>query len=351
MVFQTNRILNFIWLQTSAFDPCVLLHNSVKLNMALYFDDIILLGENNSLMEKTVKTLKSEFKVKDMGLLSWLLGIQIEHSNSSLTLSQSAYIDRILSKFSMQNCNPVSTPIDQNNRLMAVKKGETRVDPRLYQQIIGSIMYLVSGTRPDLAYTITHLSQYNSDPTISHLNAAKRVLRYLKGTRDLKLTYKYKSHIILNGFCDASYGNCFDTRRSFSGYLFKLGNSTICWRSLKQRSVAHSTCEAEYMALALAVKQYIWVLRSLEQLTKTDISTSLLTDNSAAIDLAHNPKINDASKHIDIAYHITREQILNGSLILMHVNSAKILADICTKRFPRSRNTELCTTIFDLDEG
>ncbi|KAI0990949.1 hypothetical protein K3495_g17238, partial [Podosphaera aphanis] len=179
-----------------------------------------------------------------MGTLHWILGIQIEYSNVGINLSQTAYIDRVLNRFSMQDSNPVSTPMESNQRLMAAANGEPKVNATLYQQIIGSIMYIATGTCPDLAYTVTHLLQYNSDPSSTHLGAAKRVLQYLKGTRDLKLTYKFQSPLVLNGFCDASYRNCLDTRRSFAGYLFQLGNSTFSWRSRKQRTVAHSTCEA-----------------------------------------------------------------------------------------------------------
>ena len=207
-------------------------------------------------------------------------------------------------------------------------------------------MYIVTGTRPDLAYTVTHLSQYNSDPSSTHLGAAKRVLRYLKGTRDLKLTYKFQSPLVLNGFCDASYGNCLDTRRSYAGYLFQLGNSTFSWRSRKQRTVAHSTCEAEYMAISLATKQFIWIVRGLHQLVDKDIPTALFTDNNSAIDIAHNPRLNDATKHIDIAHHFTRERIEDGSLTLLHVPSADNLADICTKALPKPRFNHLCTHIF-----
>ncbi|KAI0992679.1 hypothetical protein K3495_g15506, partial [Podosphaera aphanis] len=206
---------------SSLFDPCVLVHDSKSLIIAIYVDDIILFGENSDLIEQTVDILKSEFKVNDMGILNWLLGIQIQYSNTGITLSQTAYIDKILTRFAMQDCNPVSSPIDQNHQLMAAEEGESRVNAIIYQQIIGSIMYLVSGTRPDLAYTITHLSQFNSDPSQSHFNAAKRVLRYLKGTKNLMLHYKFNSPLNLNGFCDASYGNCLDTRRSFSGYIFQ----------------------------------------------------------------------------------------------------------------------------------
>ncbi|KAI0996197.1 Retrovirus-related Pol polyprotein from transposon TNT 1-94 [Podosphaera aphanis] len=234
--FRLVEYLKPFGLASTLFDPCVLIHNSGHLIIAVYVDDIILFGEQGDiilfgeqgdLMENTVNLLKPEFQVNDMGLLHWLLGIQIEYDNAGITLSQTAYIDRILTRFSMQDCNPVSSPIEHNHRLMLAIEGDTRAPAILYQQIIGSIMYLVSGTRPDLAYTISHLSQFNSDPSITHINAVKRVLRYLKGTKDQRILYRFDSHLVLNGFCDASYGNCYDTRRSFSGYLFQLGNSTI----------------------------------------------------------------------------------------------------------------------------
>ncbi|KAI0991945.1 hypothetical protein K3495_g16242 [Podosphaera aphanis] len=246
----------------------------------------------------------------------------------------------------MHNSNPTSTPIEPNHRLRATQVEEDRADATLYQQIIGSIMYLVSATRPDLAYTISHLSQFSSDPSKNHLGAAKRVLRYIKGTADRKLFYKFKSPLILSGLCDASYGNCLDTRRSFSGYLFQLGDSCISWKSRKQRTVALSTCEAEYMALSLASKQFIWITRGLNQLLNDEVPSALATDNSSAIDLAHNPKINEATKHIDIRYHFIRELIEDGSITLLHVPSADNLADICTKGLPSPRHNHLCTMIF-----
>ncbi|KAI0996963.1 hypothetical protein K3495_g11220 [Podosphaera aphanis] len=246
----------------------------------------------------------------------------------------------------MNDCNPVSTPIEPNHRLRAAQQGEDRANGTYYQQIIGSVMYLVSATRPDLAYTISHLSQFSSDPSKTHLGAAKRILRYLKGTVNRKLFYKYETPLVLSGFCDASYANCLDTRRSFSGYVFQLGESCICWKSRKQRTVAHSTCEAEYMALSIATKHYIWVVNALKQLLHHEIPSAMASDNNAAIELAHNPKINDATKHIDVAYHAIREIIEDGTMTLLHVLSAENLADICTKGLPGPRHIHLCTMIF-----
>jgi len=225
----------------TAWDPCVLVHESGNLLLAIYVDHIMLFRATGRLKEQTINVLKTEFKVNDMGELNWLLGIQITFTNNGITLSLTTFIDKILNSFSMHDCNPVSTPIDPNHRLKAIEVDEQRTDTTAYQQIIGSLMYLVTGTRPDLAYTITHLFQLNLSPSITHLTAAKRVLRYLEGTKDRHLFYPWNNQLKITPYMDASYGNCLDTRRSFSGYIFQLGNDTISLRCRKQRSVTSST--------------------------------------------------------------------------------------------------------------
>jgi len=209
----------------------------------------------------------------------------------------------------MQDCKPDLTPIDPNNRLKAIEVDEQKTNTTAYQQIIRSLMYSVTGTRPDLAYTITHFSQFNSSPSITHLTSAKRVLQYLQGTNNGHLFYPWNNQLKMTVYMDASYGNCLDTRQSFSGYIFQLGNATICWRCQKQRSVATSTCEAEYMALAMMTKHHLWLKCGSHMLLKIDILTALSCDRNATIDVTYNPKLNDQSKHNDVAYHFAREQI------------------------------------------
>jgi hypothetical protein len=206
-------------------------------------DDIsIFAPADGDLTENLITALKTEFEDKDLGEIHWLLAINIDLTDDGITLSQQTYIDKILERFGMQDCHSVSTPLDPNHQLRSGTPEEVISDVALYQQIIGSLMHAVTGTRPDLAYAVTHLSQFCSAPTAEHMQAAKRVLRFLKGTRDLKLTYKYTGEpFALEGFCNASYGNCLDTRWSFWGYLFQLGGATISWRSRQQRSVATST--------------------------------------------------------------------------------------------------------------
>jgi hypothetical protein len=309
-------------------------------------DDITLFGQPGSLLDSTIALLKSEFKVNDMGPIHWLLGIQIDFTKTGITLTQASYIDKILDRFSVQSCNPVSTPVDVNHRLRKGCDEDTRVNANSYQQIIGSLMYLVTATRPDLAYTIAHLFQFNSDPTTTHMAAAKRVIRYLQATKQQTLCYPWKSSLQLDGNSDASYGNDLDTRRSFSGYVFKLGDSTISWRARKQKSVATSTCEAEYMATAHAAKHYLWTHRGIHELLKTDIPRALHIDSLSALDLASNPKINNRSKHIDIAYHCIRALLEDGTITLLHVAGMDNIADICTKGLARPIHEYLCTKIF-----
>jgi len=330
----------------TAWDPCVLVHESGNLFLAIYVDDITLFGATGELKEQTINVLKTEFKVNDMGELNWLLGIQLTFTDNGISLFQTTFIDKILNRFSMQDCKPVSTPIDPNHRLKAIEVDEQRTDTTAYQQIIGSLMYLVTGTRPDLAYPITHLSQFNSSPSITHLTAAKGVLRYLQGTKDRHRFYPWNNELKMTAYTDASYGNCLDTRRSFSGYIFRLGNATISWRCRKQRSVATSTCEAEYMALAMTTKHHLGLKRGSQELLKIDIPTALFFDSNAAIDVAYNPKLNDRSQHIDVAYHFTREQIDIGNVSVMYVPSEDNMADICTKGMTRYVNDHLCSKIF-----
>jgi hypothetical protein len=333
-------------LAPSAFDPCVLIHTSGDFFIAIYVDDLTLYGPDNDFMDQTVRLLECEFKVNDMGTVHWLLGIRIDIDNIGIRLSQTAYIDTILTRFGMQDCNPVSTPLDVNHRLRKAEDSDEKADASRYQQIVGSINYLVTATRPDLAYTITHLSQFNSNPTREHFNCLKRVLRFLKGSRTTGLFYPYRFEPSLAGFSDASYGNFLDDRTSFSGYIFQFGPCTISWRSRKQSATASSTAEAEYMALAMCAKQQLWLQRGLYELVKRATPSATFADNQAAIDIAHNPRINDRTKHIDIAFHFTRHYVETGELAVLHVPSKDNLADICTKSLPRTTYDHLCAYIF-----
>ena len=184
--------------------------------------DITLFGPPGSNREALKQALKSEFQLTDLGTLHWLLGLQIEYQPDSIALSQRTYIDKLLLRFGMMSCNPVTLPLDPNHKLRKYQEGDNIADISLYQQIIDSLMYLVIGARPDLAFAISLLSQFSSKPTVEHLGAAKRILRYIKGTRDHTLTYKRYPQLSLAGFTDSDHGGNRDDRKSTSGYIFQL---------------------------------------------------------------------------------------------------------------------------------
>jgi hypothetical protein len=241
------------------FDPCVFVLTTGQQFLAVNVDDISIYGPADSTMDYIKRALKSEFEATDLGGVHWFLDIQIEHTPAAILLSQTAYIDTVLTRFQMDKCHPTSLPIDPNTRLSKYQGISDPDRTKLYQQIIGSLMYCITGTQPDLASVVTFLSRFSSNSSKYHLQAVKRVLCYLKGTRNLQLRYSNHQPLSLIGFTDADYANCLTTRWGISGYIFQFGDSTIAWRSYKQKSVGTSTTEAEYMALSLCRKQLVWL--------------------------------------------------------------------------------------------
>ena len=208
------------------FDHCVFYHPKRKTILVVYVDDLTIAGIKRDL-ELLIDHLKSEFQVTVKGPVHWLLGIEVQQTRESITLNQGRYIDQILKRFGMDNLNPVRTPLDPKAKLVKATPDEPAIDTNLYQRMIGSLMYLVTCTRPDLAFTVSVLSQFSSHPLKIHHHAVKRVFRYLVGTRNLSLTYPRTGRLCLMGFSDAAYGNCLDTRRSWSGYCFYFSNCLI----------------------------------------------------------------------------------------------------------------------------
>ena len=208
-----------------------------------------------------------------------------------------------------------------------------------YRNIIGSLMYAMTGTRPDIAYAIGALSQFNENPGELHWKAAKRVLRYLKGTKDFTLVYR-KGQKSLEGYSDADWGANPDDRRSTTGYLFTLSGSCISWNSCKQPTVALSSTEAEYMALSQATKEAIWLKWLLEELGfHTPSQASIIhSDNQGCIALGKNPVHHARTKHIDIHHHFIRERIETGEIQVVFCGTDDMLADVLTKGLTKAKH-------------
>jgi hypothetical protein len=236
--------------------------------VAVDVDDMTLAGNSKSVISIFKDQLRRELKIKDLGELKWLLGIEVKRDRTRRTISfsQSSYIDKIIARFGLQDAKPLSTPLDPHHHLSISQSPSTphqfeamRNVP--YREAIGSLMYAALGTRPDIAFAISLLSQFMQNPGHLHWEAVKRVLRYLKGTRDKWLVFgdrQNDSQGTLEGFADADWG-LQEHRHSISGYLFTIDGGVILWSLKKQSIVALSTTEAEYIAVTHTTKEAFWI--------------------------------------------------------------------------------------------
>ncbi|KAL7290151.1 hypothetical protein TKK_0015865 [Trichogramma kaykai] len=335
-----NNALMKLGLRPTESDPCLYVDSRDKFTFVLlYVDDILFASNNESRVREIKKNLAREFNLKDMGLATYCLGIEIEQTGTSISLCQSGYIGKILSRFGMADCKPVSTPITTGIKLEPNKSHKS--DSLPYRELIGALMYLSVGIRPDITHAVSWLSQFNSCFDKTHWAAAKRVLRYLKGTSNVKLVYS-KDKDGLKGFADADWGSDISDRRSYTGYVFTLSNGAVSWYSKKQKSVALSSTESEYMSLSDASKEAIYLSRLLKELGFShSAKTVLYNDNQSAGKLATNPIFHARSKHIDIRAHFVRDALKSGKFELKYLPTEEMTADILTKALPKAK-TEFC---------
>ena len=310
-------IKNIGFVQSSG-DACVHIKRQETLTIiAVYVDDLILLAENTIEMLKIKDDLSKKFLLKDMGELHYCLGITIiqDKKNKQIFLNQHQYIKKILQRFGQTEAKVVTTPADMSVKLVKQDGVSKSVDSTYYQSIIGSLLYVAIATRPDISQAVRVLSKFCASPTEAHLTAAKRVLRYLKGTENLSLRFKKSVSETFIGYSDADWAGDLDDRHSTSGNLFILANGTISWMSKKQATVALSTAESEYVALSQATQEAIWLRRLLKDLGMfIDQPTVIHEDNKGAISIARNPVFHGRTKHIDIRSLFIRASIQLGAI-------------------------------------
>lgn len=243
----------------------------------------------------------------------------------------------------MSDCKPVSTPFERNHCLDKTNAEKCRNDLP-YRQLLGSLMYLSVLTRPDITFAVNFLSQFNNSYSDLHWKCAKRILRYLKGTRSLHLEYSYDNSELL-GFADADFaGNCID-RRSYTGFIFKWAGGAVSWECKKQYTVALSTTEAEYMAISEASKEAIYFRNVLHEFLGYYNCITVFNDNQSAQKLAENTLVNKRSKHIDVRYHFIREAISNKLCCLEYLPTNEMPADVLTKALCSVKHNKFCSML------
>lgn len=328
----------------SLYDCCVYynkLNNGSYIYLVLYVDDMLIAAQNKSDIQKLKGLLSAEFEMKDLGAARKILGMEIyrDRNQKKLFLSQKGYIQKILSRFGMSTAKPIDTPSAANIHLstaFAPKSAEeneymSRVP---YASAVGSLMYAMVCTRPDLAQAVSVVSRFMAQPGKEHWQAVKRIFRYLRGTSDVGLIYGSDTQCLVTGYSDSDYAGDVDSRRSMTGYVFTLGGSVVSWKATLQPTVTLSTTEAEYIALTEAAKEGIWLKGLVNDLGLHHDQAIVYCDSLSAICLAKDQVHHERTKHIDVRYHFLRSE---KRIKVNKVGTADNPADMFTKPVPHSK--------------
>jgi transposase InsO family protein len=308
--------------------------DDVRILMPVFVDDITLAGTDAAQIDSIVLELSQHFKLRDLGPTTQLLGMEIhrDRPNHRLYLSQSQHIANLLQEHGLQDCKPVSTPLNPGSRLSTsmspqndAEVSEMRQCP--YVSVVGSIMYLAVTTRPDIAYAAGVLARFNSNPGPAHWQAAKHVLRYLKGTIDHCIIYQPSdSPEPFITYSDADHGGNPDNGKSTGGYVVKIGSGAVSWSSKLQPLVALSTTEAEHISAVEAGKEILWMRQFMGEIGQEVSGPSLLRmDNQSAIAVSKNPEHHGKMKHLSLRLFWLRDAVQDGLIAPTFVATGDIV--------------------------
>jgi len=319
-------------------------NGDTRIIMPIYVDDITLVGKSNAQIDQIIQELSKHLKLRDLGETEFLLGVHItrDRLNRTIHLSQRQYIVDLLERNGMGQCAPVKTPMIPGSSLTKdmcpqTPKEVEEMKSNPYINIVGAILYLAFFTRPDILFATVVLARYMSNPGLEHWNALKHLLRYLQGTKDIKLTYKPDdSKELFISYCDADHGGNKDNGKSTGGYLMKYGGGAISWSSKLQPFVSLSTTEAEYIAACEAGKEILWLRNLLMEFGyKVDAPSILRIDNQSAMTVSKNPEHHGRMKHLDLRYYWLRETVEFGKITPEYIPTSEMPADLLTKALPR----------------
>jgi hypothetical protein len=378
-----DRFLTSIKFRRCEYDPNVYISedstsDADRVIILLYVDDLLLFSSSPERIRHFKEILKKQYQMTDLGPVRKFLGLEITRNRKerTLTVTQKQKIGELLAKTQMANCHGQWTPLPTNLELEPITPDSPEALDTLgrqnYQSVVGSLMWIMLGTRPDLAFTVATLSKFNATPSRQHEAAAKHVLRYLRNTSNCGITFNGSDGPPI-GFSDSDFAGDKTDRKSTSGYVFTLCGGAISWRARKQPLVAFSTVEAEYIGASDASKEAFWIrnlyadtalrkrqplidhssancCRNCEMpLTVTEVLSTpstapetldvpeqlLYLDNQGAMELAKNPRFHERTKHINIRYHFVRDACERKALRINYIATADMTADIMTKSLPR----------------
>lgn len=313
-------------------DPCIFFGNGII--VIIYVDDGIIMADTQEAADAFYKLLEQRFRIKYLGRPSYFNGLAIEYrSDGSIFVQQRGYALAVGENYA-DGMHPKTTPMAYG---AALDPESPSGDKKLYAEMIGTLLYAAVSTRPDIACPVSMLSRYMQEPSKAQVTHARNIASYLANTADFGLLYKSAPDLKLEVFCDASFAPDETQRRSRSGWIVMLNGTPVSWKSSLQPLVAHSTAEAEYIALSDAVRDATFVHRLLQELSlATSGPITVYEDNNTTIVMA-NEIATKRSKYIDVRYHHVRALVASGQVNIVYCPTADMLADALTKALPKDR--------------
>ena len=338
-----NEVIEKFGMQKGNSDHFVFYRNSQAsiILLVVYVDDIIIVRNDMT----GISSLKSfrQFHTKDLGMLKYILGIEVMRSKRGIFLSQRKYVLDLLSEIGKLAAKPCQSPMAQCLHL--TREGELFEDPKRYRRLVEKLNYLTV-TQPNIAYSVSVVSQYMSSPTVDHWTAVEQILCYLKGALGRGILYSNHGHNKLECFIDVAWARSKEDRRSTSGYCMFVGGVLVSWKSKKQSIVSRSSAESEYRAMTQSAYKIMWLHQLLADVSiKTSVPAKLWCDNQAALHITSNLVFHERTKHIEIDCHFVREKIQLGLISTGYVKTGEQLGDIFTKALSGDRVSYPCNKL------
>jgi histone deacetylase 1/2 len=316
-------------------EPCLYIHSDGSSMACHHVDDILSSTSSTSAHNFLHQALSLAYSIKDLGYVSRYVGLQIQRTQSgAFTLSQTEYIERALQQFGLAEAHTSPVPMSKAD-IFSPLDSDPFEGP--YKELVGTLIYAMTATRPDISFATSKACSHMASPTKHDWTSAKKVLRYLKATKHLKLTLS-GSGLELSAYCDADWASDPKDRKSTSGFLIFLGKSLISWTSKKQSTIAMSSMEAEFLSLTNCIQDILYLRTLLAELHINQKGPTLIhQDNQACILFAQTGNISSRTKHIELREHFVFEQISKGNISLNYIPTTEMLADSLTK--PTSAQT------------
>ncbi|WVZ90430.1 hypothetical protein U9M48_036732 [Paspalum notatum var. saurae] len=331
-------------------EPCVYkkASGSAVVFLILYVDDILLIGNDIPMLQSVKTSLNNSFSMKDLGEAAYILGIKIyrDRSRRLIGLCQDTYIDKVLKRFSMEQSKKGFLPMSHGMRFSEKQcpssdEERERMSKVPYASAVGSIMYAMICTRPDVSYALSVMSRYQANPGETHWTLVKNILKYLRRTKNIFLVFGGEEQLVVNGYTDAGFQTDTDNSRSQLGFVFTVNGGAVSWKSSKQETVADSATEAEYIAASEAAKEGVWMRRFLIELGVFPNASSplnLYCDNNGAIAQAREPRDHQKNKHVLRRFHLIREFVSRDEIKICKIHTDSNVADPLTKALPQSKH-------------